>query len=170
MFKKLINFTTILLSISLNNSESSHLNLRQNEYDIVTENFIYTSFGDNCYKCIAETINEYAGNYLNVDSVKTTNNNNDIIFKGIRNIAPSKILYLAGCPPYFKPNITFDCGNNKVNFPEINLNNIGYFTIKSNKPITVKNLYTQNELTNNKECNEFTIDVLNQVRISCISK
>ena len=177
MFKKLISFATILLSISFNNSESSSVNdinsyywyLKPNIYAIpVNYKIDYNvpvfclGFHKDCfhikmrgYSLASKTIDGFVDmlngeaneSHITVDSIDYDKNSDKVIFRGIKTVESCKYIGLEGLNN-FKPNIIFDCENNKVKFTKIVGNNINSFKLISKNPIKIKSWISVDPINN----------------------
>ena len=148
MFKKIINFAAILLAISFNNSESTCcLCFDQDNYTVMADfgsinNYILDTFADISNGMIGSDC-------FTVDSIDYENNNKKVVFKGIKTVESCEYVGLEGLNN-FKPDIVFDCGNNKVNFHKIIGNNINSFRFISRRPIEIISMISVDMINNKK--------------------
>lgn len=75
-------------------------------------------------------------------------NNNRLVFRNVTNTKPCTLLLK--CNANFRPNLVFDCGNNRVNFTEIVSSDMNSFKIISQIPLKIKKWISVDTINNKK--------------------
>ena len=145
-FNKLLSIIVAICSVFTNYSSAQiDIEIRQNGSYFVqcnnNNNLFTTTTG------LSNGLNNLTYHYFKTTSVVLDNNKiNTLIFKGVETVDPCTLSLTNTAN--FKPNIIFDCGNNKVNFTKINCENIYSLRINSKKDLEFSNILTTNLNTN----------------------
>lgn len=142
--KLIVAICTIIPNLSNAQDNKIILEILQNgDYIIQRNNHTYAFMTTTGLSNGLKNLND---DYFRITSVTLDNKKiNTLIFKNVQNTEPCK--FLIKNETNFKPNIIFDCGNNKMNFTKIIGYNLNSFKIISEQFI-VKNCIATNPANN----------------------
>lgn len=152
---KYLSLIAIICAITpnLSNAQDNKISieiLQNGDYIIQrnNHNYVFTTTTE-----LSNGLNHLNDNYFKITSVNLDNKKiNTLIFKDVQNTEPCELLIENTAN--FKPNIIFNCGNNKMNFSKITGRNLNSFKIISEQ-FMVKDCVCTNPVNNQQTTNSW---------------